>query len=385
MAGPLGTQTLGDYGADVIKVEALPDGDPLRQSSDYTVGDESALFLSYNRGKRSLAVDLRTPEGVEVVRKLAARADVVAENYRPGIAQRIGIGYDDLQKLNSRLIYVSLTGFGQSGPYANSPATDALMQAVTGVMSLTGEVDGEPVLSGIPLANLSGANQVVEGVTLALLARHRTGAGQHVDVAMQRGLIGSLTTKLAAYWFGGEDSARYGSGHTFVVPFQAFRTKDGSVVATASSPPDWRRFCIALGHPELSTDARFLTNTDRRERRSELTAILSDIFERRTTSDWTLRFQDANAQLEPVLSISQALAHPQVLQSGLVQEIVHPVLGKLPQIGPTIGFSDTPGAIQGPPPFLGEHSVQILDELGYTEAETEVLIKAGVIVSNEGT
>jgi crotonobetainyl-CoA:carnitine CoA-transferase CaiB-like acyl-CoA transferase len=383
MAGPYATQALSDYGADVIKVESLPVGDPSRVTGvDFIERDgasESALFLMWNRGKRSLAIDLRRPEGMEVVRRLVPGVDVVVENYRPGVADRIGLGYSELSELNERLVYCSISAFGGDGPLAAYPGTDPVVQAASGVMSVTGEPGGDPALVGVPVADFTGALLCVQGVLLALLARERTGVGQRVDVSMLYGLLSSLTTRLATYWTTGEDPARFGSAHSVVMPYEAFRTADGHAVAGVWGGNDgWEPFCAVIGRPDLAEDPRYRDNADRVRRRAELTPILAAVFAERTTSDWEARFREAGVLFSPVYSFSEILNHPQVTGAGLLREVEHPTLGTIPQLGPVIGLSETPGRIGAPPPTLGQHSAEILRQAGYDEGAIADLTERGV-------
>lgn len=231
MAGPYATVALSDHGADVIKIESLPHGDHARTGGVYTVGDQSAVFLMWNRGKRSLALDLRRPEGLAAVHRLIAEADVLIENYRPGVTDEIGIGYEAASAINPRLVYVSVSAFGPHGPLAPFPGTDPVIQAWSGVMSVTGEPDGGPLLIGVPVADYTGSMLAVQGVALALFARERTGRGQRVEVPMLSGLLAMLSTRLANYWASGEDPVRMGSANSIYVPYQVFATADGYAMA----------------------------------------------------------------------------------------------------------------------------------------------------------
>ncbi|HMG41630.1 MAG TPA: CoA transferase, partial [Acidimicrobiales bacterium] len=236
MSAPYGTVVLGDFGADVVKVESVPEGDPARRTGTAFVDGVSGLFLQWNRSKRSLAVDMRQPDGLEVVRRLVADADVLVENYRPGVTDAIGIGYQAMSELNPRLIYCSVSAFGPDGPIASYPGTDPVIQAMSGVMSLTGEADGGPLLVGIPIADFTGAMTMVQGVLLGLLAREKTGRGQRVDIPMLSALVFGLTTRLASYWADGDDPVRHGAAHSVVAPYQVYATSDGKVVAGAWAP-----------------------------------------------------------------------------------------------------------------------------------------------------
>ena len=377
MAGPYATVFLSDYGADVIKVESVPNGDGSRTTGVSRVGDQSGLFLMWNRGKRSLALDMRSPEALAAVHRLAREVDIVIENYRPGVADDIGIGYDELSALNPGLIYVSVSAFGEGilGPY---PGTDPVVEAMSGVMSVTGEPDGGPNLVGVPMADFTGAMIASQAVLLGLLARQKTGKGQKIDVSMLYGMLSSLTTRLATYWSTGEEQTRHGSAHSVVAPYQAFQTSDGYAVAGVWGAGDgWRLFCEAIDMPELAHDERYLTNEQRVAARKELTSMLKEVFLGRTTAEWQEAFNKHRALFGPVHTIGEALAHPHVVDAGLVQTVQHPTAGEIPQLGPVIFLRETPGRIAGPPPLLGQHTREVLEELGYDTAEIDDLVESG--------
>lgn len=379
MSGPYGTLLLGDFGADVIKVESMPHGDPTRKMGTAFVDGESGMFLIWNRSKRSLALDMRKREAREIVERLARRADILAENFRPGVAEEMGIGYEAMAALNPRLIYLSISAFGPNGPLAQYPGTDPVVQAMSGVMSLTGEADGEPVLVGLPIADFSSAMVAFQAALLGLLAREKTGRGQRVDVPMLGALVFGLTTRLANYWASGEEPKRQGSAHSSVAPYQLFRASDGDVVAGAWTNDSWPRFCVAVGRPELEKDPRFAINPDRVANLRELNAILKAAFAQRTVAQWEEAFHDANALFGPVLTVPQVLAHPQMEALGMVQSVQHPKLGAIPQLAPPIFMSDTPGGIRRPPPMFGEHTAEILSEVGFSQREIEMLAEKKVV------
>jgi crotonobetainyl-CoA:carnitine CoA-transferase CaiB-like acyl-CoA transferase len=379
MSGPYATLLLGDFGADVVKVESMPHGDPTRTMGTAFVDGHSGLFLIWNRSKRSLAIDLRRRESAEIMQRLVARSDVLAENFRPGVAEGMGVGYEATSALNPRLIYLSISAFGQTGPYSLSPGTDPVVQAMSGVMSVTGEADRDAVLVGIPVADFTAAMVAVQGALLALFARERTGRGQRVDVPMLAALVFGLTTRLAGYWWGGKEPTREGSAHSAVAPYQRYRAKDGDVVAGAWTADTWPRFCAAIGKAELADDPRFRTNVLRMQNRDELNSILYPAFAEQTVAQLEQHFQEANALFGPVLTIPQVLEHEQIKAMGLVGSIDHPVLGALPQIKPPIVMSDTPGRIGRPPPAYGEHTADVLGELGYVQSEIERLATTRVV------
>jgi formyl-CoA transferase/CoA:oxalate CoA-transferase len=384
MAGPYATQMLSDYGADVIKVESVPYGDPSRRTGTAFIGEESGLFLIWNRGKRSIAIDMRTPDGLEVVQRLAATADVLLENYRPGVADKIGLGYDHLSLTNPGLVYVSVSAFGSTGPWAGDPGTDPVVQAMSGVMSVTGESDGEPLLIGVPVADFTGALVGAQAALLGLLAREKTGRGQRAEVSMLHALMSSLTTRLASHWFGGETPGRHGNQHSVVAPYQAFATADGHVVAGVWGAGEaWPRFCEAIGLPHLVDHPDFAENADRVANREQLNAILRPIFEQRTTAEWRERFQAARGLFGPILSIPEAVEQEQALATDAVTTMEHDTLGTIPAVSPVVGLSDTPGEIAGPPPLLGQHSAEILAELGYSADQVQRMVDRDIVLVPE--
>jgi crotonobetainyl-CoA:carnitine CoA-transferase CaiB-like acyl-CoA transferase len=381
MAGPYATLALADHGADVIKIESTPHGDHSRTGGVYTVGDQSAVFLMWNRGKRSVAIDMRRPAGLNLVRRMTAEADVVVENYRPGIADEIGIGFDALSAINPRLVYVSVSAFGARGPLAPFPGTDPVIQAWSGVMSVTGEPDGGPLLVGVPIADYTGSMLAVQGVALALFARQRTGRGQKVEVSMLSGLLAMLSTRLANYWASGEVPQRLGSANSIYVPYQVFATADGWAMAGSFGGDSWPKFCHALSLPELLEDERYQSNRSRFDHRDKLIPLLEARFAERTTDEWEPHFRAAAALFAPVKTIAEILDSDQVRELGLLQSVDHPTAGRIPQLGPPLELSDTPAAIRRPPPRLGEHSREVLAEFGVEPGEIEALCADGTVVA----
>lgn len=381
MSGPYASLVLADFGADVVKVESSPNGDPSRRTGTNFIGGESTMFLTWNRNKRSVCLDLTSEEGLAVAYRLIERADVVMENYRPGVADEIGVGWDDVRERNDQAVYVSVNAFGSVGPWRERPGTDPIVQAMSGVMSVTGEPDGGPVLVGIPVADYVSAMVAVQAVLLGLQARTHTGLGQRVEVPMFASLLFGLTTRIGPFFQTGEDPGRFGSQHSQVVPYQAFETKDGWVVAGVWGD-GWDRFCEAVDWVELIDDERFDSNIKRVERRRELSELLAGRFRERTSAEWEERFVARKVLFSPVHTFTDIVNHPQTEALGLIQRIDHPTAGSLQQVAPVILMSDTPGTIRTAPPRLGDHTVEVLRELGYDDAERDELLRSGAARSS---
>jgi crotonobetainyl-CoA:carnitine CoA-transferase CaiB-like acyl-CoA transferase len=383
MAGPYGSLMLGDYGADVIKVESMPRGDGSRRTGTTFVGGESTMFLTWNRNKRSLCIDLRDAEGIEVIRRLLGQTDVLMENYRPGVAEEIGIGYEEMNKVNPQLIYCSTSAFGDRGPWHGRPGTDPVVQAMSGVMSVTGERGGGPALVGIPIADYTGSMVTFQSVLLGLLARQKTGRGQHIRTSMFGALLFGLTTRLGPFFATGDDPERWGSQHSQVVPYQAFETSDGWAVAGVWGDDGWGAFCQALDMSELANDPRYDSNPKRVDQRDELSALLARRFAELPTAEWEKRFADGGVLFAPVNGFDDILNHEQTRAMGYVVDVQHPTAGDLKQIAPVIEMPATPATIRRPPPLLGQHSREILVEAGLSEEEMNRLVNAGVVKDNQ--
>jgi len=379
MAGPFGTAMLGDYGADVLKIEPPGEGDGARAWGPPFAGGESIYFLSVNRNKRSLTLNLRHPEGVALFLKLVDRADVLVENFTPGTMTRLGIGDDVLRRRNPRLIYCAISGFGQTGPDRNRPAFDLILQGVGGVMGTTGEEGGAPVRVGVPIADIAGGMYAAYAIVLALLARGRTGAGQSLDVSMLDAQISWLSYYLGLYLASGEIPPRRGSAHATVVPYQAFACADGRYITLGTGTDRlFRQFCEVAG-VSLADDPRFGTNADRIVHRDELIPRLTTLFRTRPAEEWLEALAAAGVPSGPIATVDQIVKDPQVRAREMLVEIDHPSAGRITIPGLPVKCSATPGAIRRPPPRLGEHTVETLTDLGVPAEEIRRLRREGVI------
>ncbi len=379
LSGPFATMIFADLGADVIKLENPITGDDTREWAPPYQGDQSAYFLSVNRNKRGIAVDLKAEQGREIALRLAERADVVVENFRPGTAGRLGLGYDALSALNPRLIYASISGFGQTGPYASEAGYDAIAQALGGVMSVTGEADGEPVRVGNSAADIFAAMWASVGILAALHARHTTGRGEWIDISLLDGQIASLTYLAGGYFASGEVPRRYGSAHPSIVPYQALRTQDGYLMVAVGNDALWQRFAPLIGLGELADDPRFATNPQRVAHRSELIRLIETALASKGSAAWADDLSRVGIPAGAINGIDAALAHPQVQARGMVLTAEHPSAGTLRMTGSPIKLSGYTAKARRAPPMLGEHTDEVLGELGYSPADIAVMRDAGAI------
>jgi crotonobetainyl-CoA:carnitine CoA-transferase CaiB-like acyl-CoA transferase len=379
LAGPFATQSLGDLGAEVLKIEPPELGDETRHFPPF-IGGESHYFLGINRNKKSLVVDLQRPEGAEILRRLVATADILVENYRPGVMDRLGLGYAKLAAINPRLIYCAISGFGLTGPLRDKPSFDIVTQALSGALSINGERGHLPVKLGIPLGDMVGGIFGPMAILAALHERSQTGRGRLIDISLYDGLIGMLGYFAQLAFITGEDPGPMGSSHPNIVPYGSFPASDGSIIIAVLSERFWGRLCEALERPELAGDPRFTTPTLRRDHRDELDRLVSEVTRTRTVAEWETRLAAADVPHAPVLGVTAALAHPHAEAREMVVEAEHPTIGPMRVVGRPIKF---PGAPQRPvtaPPSFGQHTAAVLrDELGYGEAEIAALRDTGVI------
>jgi len=381
LAGPYGSMLLADQGAEVIKVEEPDGGDPMRvMGPPFLPEGESAYFLSINRNKKSVALDLTTPAGRDVFLDLAAQADVVWENFRPGVMERLGLGDAALTAVNPRLVLCSISAYGQDGPYRDWPAFDLALQAMGGGMSLTGEEGGRPVRMGLPMGDLAGGMFGAFAVAGALFRRARTGRGAHVDLSLLDCQVSLLTYVAQYFWADGRVPGRMGSGHASVVPYQALATRDGHLIIAIFAEKFWGGFCRAVEHPEWEGDPRFATNRVRLAHRETLMALVEAVFRDRATEDWLARLHAAGVPAAPILGVDRVLADPQVRHRRMVVDVEHPRHGPLPTLGTPVkvdGAMDLPVTAA---PRLGEHTDAVLSGLlKYPAERLAALRRDGVI------
>jgi crotonobetainyl-CoA:carnitine CoA-transferase CaiB-like acyl-CoA transferase len=391
LAGPWSTQILADLGAEVIKVERPGVGDDTRgwgppylkdRSGNDT--DTAAYYLACNRGKRSLTLDLSNQEGQKIARQLAADSDVVIENYKVGGLAKYGLAYEDLSVLNPKLVYCSITGFGQTGPYRERAGYDYLIQAMGGLMSITGHADGEPgggpLRVGVAMADIMSGMYATVAILAALNEREHSGRGQHIDLGLLDVQTGVLANQALNYFTSGVAPGRVGNTHPNVVPYQVFATADGHIIVATGNDAQYTRLCQVLEAPELAEDDRFVDNPGRVQNRGELVPRIAAILETRTSADWLEALEDVGVPAGPINSIDQVFADPQVQHREMQIELDHPVAGALPLVGSPINLSRTPVAYDRPPPGLGEHTDEVLRErLGLSDDELASLRAAKVI------
>ena len=380
LAGPFCTLMLGDYGADVIKIEIPETGDDTRHWGPPFIGDESAYFLSINRNKRSLTLNFKEQEAIKIFLKLVEKADVVVENFTPGVMKRFGLDYEAVKAINPSIIYCSISGFGQDGPYQNRPAYDQIMQGVSGLMSITGEPDGEPQKVGIAVSDIGAGMWAAFAVMTALHHRSNSGDGQHIDISMLDAQVAWMTYQ-AAYFFANEEPPkRLGAAHPTLVPYQAFMSQDGKYVNVAvGSERLWERFCEGVNRMDLKDDPNFAQNGDRVRNRSTLVPLLQEYFLTKPADYWVDALQAVNVPAGPINDLADVFSDPQILHREMLVEIPHPTLKSIKQTGLPLKFSVTPGAFDKHPPLLGEHNEEILNSLGYSAQDIAGLTNNSVI------
>jgi CoA:oxalate CoA-transferase len=379
LAGPYATMLLADLGADVIKVEMAGTGDDSRHFGPF-VNNESAYFMAINRNKRSMTLNLKNERGKEIFLSLVKKSDVLVENFRPGTMEKLGLGYDKLIGLNPRLIYAAASGYGHTGPYSQRAAYDAVVQAMGGIMSITGEKDGKPMRVGTSIGDIAAGLFTTIGILAALINRNFSGRGQMVDVAMLDCQVAILENAIARYFATGEVPRPYGNRHTSIVPFEAFETSDGEIMVAAGNNALWTRLCTALNLSELIDDERFKDNSDRNQNYDELRPLIAPRFLTKTTKEWQEILDDEGIPNGPINTIDKVVNNIQVLARDMIVEVYHPVAKNIKMPGIPIKLSETPGSIRYPPPTLGQHTREILKEyLGFDDEAIDKLAEEGAV------
>ncbi|XP_055489794.1 succinate--hydroxymethylglutarate CoA-transferase isoform X1 [Leucoraja erinacea] len=384
LAGPFATMILGDLGAEIIKVERPGSGDETRAWGPPFVGTESVYFLSVNRNKKSIAVNLKSSHGVRIIKDLASVCDVLIENYVPGKLAEMGLGYTDIEAIAPHIVYCSISGYGQTGPMSLRAGYDSVACAVSGLMHITGPQDGEPVRPGVAMTDLATGLYSHGAIMAGLLQREKTGRGLYIDCNLLSSQVACLTHVAANYLTGGREAKRWGTAHESIVPYQAFKTKDGYLVVGAGNDQQFAIVCKILSLPALSDDQRYKTNKLRVQNRRELINVLSARFSEKTTEDWLQLFEGSGVPYGPINSIQKAFSEPQVIHNDLILEMDHPTAGSIAVPGPAVRFSDFKISNPKPPPLIGQHTVEVLMTLlGYSESFINELIAAGTVTQHE--
>jgi len=391
LAGPWASQILADMGAEVIKIERPGQGDDTRSWGPPYAKDqhgedttEAAYYLSTNRGKKSLAIDITQEDGQELIRELARQSDVVVENFKVGGLKKYGLDYESLNKINPRLIYCSITGFGQTGPYANRPGYDFAIQAMGGLMSITGQSDdkpgGGPQKVGVALADVTTGLYATISILAALTSRYETGEGQYIDLALLDVQAAVLANQAMNYFTTGQAPGRLGNEHPNIVPYQSLATANGHIILAIGNDLQFKRFCELINNPELAHDPRFISNKQRVRNRASLIPIIEKIMKQRNSDEWLQKLDEEHIPCSPINSIDEVFANDQIQHRGMQLEMDHPVVKKISMVANPIKFSKTPNSYDRPPPLLGEHTNEVLTELlGLDDAKIEALKNTGVI------
>jgi formyl-CoA transferase/CoA:oxalate CoA-transferase len=380
LAGPFCSTMLADYGAQVIKIEPPGLGDIARAWGTPLPGGETDYFVSLHRNKQGMVLDLKNPEGKETFLRLVERCDVVLENYRAGALARLGLDYETARKRNPGIIYCSISGFGQDGPYRDRPALDLILQAESGMISVTGEAGGHGARAGVSIADLTAGMNAAFGILLALRAKEKSGIGQAIDVSMMEGQLALLGTMIANHCATGEVPAPMGTAYKALLPYQTFQTKTRDLALAVGSEKLWKTFCPVIGCAELADDPRFCSNGDRNRNRAALIEKLQQVFLSRSYEEWEALLSKNGIQVGAINNLAQVVEHAQVKARGSIAEIDHPRAGKLRVVGVPVRLSATPGAIRSPAPALGEHTAAVLgDMLGMDAREIDALRAAGAL------
>lgn len=382
LAGPYASMILGDLGADIIKIENPDGGDDSRGFGPFVNG-ESVYFISLNRNKKSLSLNLKTEEGKEIFLKLVRKADIVLENFRPGTMEKLGLGYDELEKINPGIIYAATSGFGHTGPYSQKAAYDLIVQGMGGIMSLTGDPDGPPTRVGASIGDITSGLFTTIGILAALNKRKETGKGQKVDVSMLDSQVAILENAIARFAVSGVSPKPTGNRHPSITPFAVFTASNGYVVIALGNDHLWQKWCYTVEREELAEDPRFKTNGDRTNNWDVLEPIMNEIISKREVDTWLKIFEEAGIPAGPINDVANVVEHPQVKARDMIVYQDHPVAGRIMMPGIPIKLSKNPGSIETPAPLLGEHNEFILKELGYTELEMKRLEEQGVIQNSK--
>jgi crotonobetainyl-CoA:carnitine CoA-transferase CaiB-like acyl-CoA transferase len=379
LSGPVCTMLLADMGAEVIKIEPPPLGDDSRQWGPPFIGGISTYFLSVNRNKKSLGLNLKTEDGRRILWKLIERADVLIENFRPGVLDKLGFGYEVVHQANPRTVYCSISGFGHSGPYRDRPGYDVIAQGESGMMDLTGYPDGPPAKLGASLADVVAGLYACNGICMALLARHRTGQGQHVDVSLLDGMVSTLTYHALIYLSTGRSPKRAGTRHPSIVPYESFQAKDGFVNIAVTNQKQWENFCQVLGFAEIAKDPRFEAMKARLANYAELRPMIERVVARMTRAEVINAMSEVGIPAGPINTVGEILEDPHIHAREMVVQLTDPEYGPLKLLGIPIKLSSTPGVVENAPPRFGQHNRQVLRSLDYDENEIARLEASGTI------
>ena len=384
LAGPYCTMILGDQGAQVIKVERPGSGDDTRTWGPPFSGGESAYYLCCTRNKKSIVVDLKKQAGLNLVRELAMKSDVLVENFTPGLTKKFGLDYEALHRINPKLVYASITAYGQDGPYRDRPGYDMVLSAVGGLMFITGEKDGNPCKVGVAITDVLTGVYASGAITSALLWRERSGRGQHLDISLLDVQVSGLANIASNYLVANKEASRWGTAHESIIPYQVFHTKDRPIAIAVANQKLWVNFCKVVGQDDWIDDPRFESNPKRVENRDALLPLINDLLAQKTCDEWMELLVDAAIPCGPVNNMEHLFADPQVKHRNMIAEVPHPTIDNLKLTGIPIKYSETPGVIRYHPPLLGEHTDQILSEvLGYSPDKIEVLKSQNVIASRK--